>query len=61
MHLLLILVVVLVVFGPKRLPEIGKGLGEAIHGFKNTFNEATSDSVKPSEISKKEDERKTTH
>lgn len=59
MHLLLILVVALVVFGPKRLPEIGKGLGEAIRGFKNSLNEATSDSVKPTEISKKVDERKT--
>lgn len=29
MHLLLILVIALVVFGPKNLPGIGKGLGEA--------------------------------
>lgn len=60
MHLLLILVVAVVVFGPKRLPEIGKALGEVIRGFKNTFNEAASESVKPSAISKKNDERKTT-
>lgn len=39
MHMLLILGVALVVFGPKRLPEIGKALGEAIRGFKNTLNE----------------------
>ena len=30
MHLLLILAIALVVFGPKKLPELGKGLGEAI-------------------------------
>ena len=30
MHLLLILVVALVVFGPKNLPAIGKGLGEVL-------------------------------
>ena len=30
MHLLLILGIALVVFGPKKLPELGKGLGEAI-------------------------------
>jgi len=59
MHMLLILGVALIVFGPKRLPEIGKALGEAIRGFKNTLNEAaSSESVKPSEISKKQDGRK---
>jgi sec-independent protein translocase protein TatA len=34
MHLLVILGIALLVFGPKRLPELGKGLGEAIRGFK---------------------------
>ena len=59
MHMLLILGVALIVFGPKRLPEIGKALGEAIRGFKNTLNEtASSESVKPSEISKKQDGQK---
>ena len=38
-HLLLILVVALVVFGPKRLPELGKAVGETIHGFKKTLND----------------------
>ena len=33
-HLLLILVIALVVFGPRRLPELGKGLGEGLRGFK---------------------------
>jgi len=33
-HLLIVLVVVLVFFGPRKLPELGKGLGEAIRGFK---------------------------
>lgn len=60
MHMLLILAVALVVFGPKRLPEIGKALGEAIRGFKNTLNETASESVKPAEISKKQDDRKST-
>ncbi len=39
MHLLLILVIALVVFGPKRLPELGKALGESIQGFKKGLNE----------------------
>jgi len=37
MHLLLILGIVLVVFGPKRLPELGRGLGEGIRGLKDAF------------------------
>jgi sec-independent protein translocase protein TatA len=39
MHLLLILGIALVVFGPKKLPELGKGLGEAIRGFKKSIHE----------------------
>jgi sec-independent protein translocase protein TatA len=34
MHLVLILGIVLIFFGPKRLPELGKGLGQSIRGFK---------------------------
>ena len=39
MHLLVILVVAILVFGPKKLPELGKGLGEAISGFKKALHE----------------------
>jgi sec-independent protein translocase protein TatA len=39
LHLLLIAIIALVVFGPKRLPELGKGLGEAIRGFKQSMRE----------------------
>ena len=38
MHLVVILAIALLVFGPRRLPELGKGLGEAIRGFKNSFD-----------------------
>ena len=43
MHLLVIFAIALVVFGPKKLPELGKGLGEAIRGFKASLkaDEAT--------------------
>jgi sec-independent protein translocase protein TatA len=58
MHLLLILVIALVVFGPKKLPEIGKGLGEAIRGFKKALDEGASEPPKPSQITKNEEERK---
>jgi sec-independent protein translocase protein TatA len=33
-HLLLIFGIALLVFGPKKLPELGKGIGEGIRGFK---------------------------
>lgn len=38
MHLLVILGIALLVFGPKKLPELGKGLGDGIKGFKNAIN-----------------------
>jgi len=34
MHLLLILAIALLLFGPKRLPEIGKGIGDGIRALK---------------------------
>ena len=33
-HLLIIFGIALLVFGPKKLPELGKGIGEGIRGFK---------------------------
>ena len=33
-HLLMIFGIALLVFGPKKLPELGKGIGEGIRGFK---------------------------
>ena len=38
MHLLVIMGVALLVFGPKKLPELGRGLGEGIRGFKSAIN-----------------------
>ena len=40
-EILLILLVVLILFGAKRLPEIGKGLGKGIREFKKTSREIT--------------------
>jgi sec-independent protein translocase protein TatA len=54
-HLLVVLAIAILVFGPKKLPELGKGLGEAIRGFKGSLNaidepapknDAKADSVK---------------
>jgi sec-independent protein translocase protein TatA len=43
MHLLVIFGIALLVFGPKKLPELGKGIGEGIRGFKS----AVKDNEKP--------------
>jgi sec-independent protein translocase protein TatA len=37
MHLILIGGIALLIFGPKKLPELGKGLGESIRGFKSAM------------------------
>jgi sec-independent protein translocase protein TatA len=46
-ELLVILVVVLLLFGASRLPEIGSGLGKAIRGFKKGVQEPTELNVSP--------------
>ena len=37
MHLMVIFGLALLVFGPKKLPELGKGIGESIRGFKSAI------------------------
>lgn len=43
MEIIVILLVVLLLFGAKRLPEIGKSLGEGIKEFKKAFKDGPSD------------------
>ena len=38
-ELVIILVIIMIIFGAGKLPEIGTGLGKAIKGFKNSANE----------------------
>ena len=38
-ELIIILAIVFLIFGAKRLPEMGKGLGQAIRGFKGAMQE----------------------
>jgi sec-independent protein translocase protein TatA len=40
-HLLIILVVALFIFGPKKLPELGQGLGKGIRSFRESMKAAT--------------------
>ncbi|MFC4022993.1 twin-arginine translocase TatA/TatE family subunit [Oceanobacillus longus] len=41
--LILILIVALIVFGPSKLPEIGKALGSSLREFKNATRDIVSD------------------
>jgi len=42
MHLVVILIIALLIFGPSKLPELGRGLGEGIRGFKEGFKDDKS-------------------
>ncbi len=54
MHLLLILIIVLVVFGPGKLPQIGSGLGKSIYEFEKSLADGKEE---PTEIVKAEDKK----
>lgn len=45
MHLLVILGIALLVFGPKKLPELGRGLGDGIKGFKEAIAGSKTENV----------------
>ena len=42
-HIILVLIGALLIFGPKRLPDIGKSLGKGIREFKGALNHITDD------------------
>jgi sec-independent protein translocase protein TatA len=46
-HILFLLVIVLLVFGAKRLPEMGKSLGDGLRGFKDSVSGETPPHVSP--------------
>ena len=53
MHLVVIFAIALLVFGPRRLPELGKGLGEAIRGFKHSLD--GGETTPPTPAARRED------
>jgi sec-independent protein translocase protein TatA len=57
-HLILILVIALIIFGPSRLPQLGKSLGESITEFKHATKEMT-DSLKEATDTKAEPSQST--
>lgn len=54
-HIIIVAVVVVLLFGTKKLPELGDGLGKAIANFRSAYREGMALDVTP----KKEEEKKT--
>ena len=50
-HLMLVAVIAIVLFGGKKLPELGKGLGEGLRSFKDEIKGLTDDNSRPGESS----------
>ncbi len=57
MHLLVILVIVLIIFGPGRLPEIGAGLGKSIRSFKKAMSEKDNQNNESASMEQKEEKK----
>lgn len=43
MHLLVIFLIALIIFGPKKLPELGRGIGEGFRALKDSMKEKPSE------------------
>ena len=41
MHLLVIFFIIVLIYGPKKLGDLGKGIGEGIRNFKSSMNEGS--------------------
>jgi len=46
-ELLVIFIIILVLFGPGKLPDMGKAIGEALRGFRKAFQEPDRAIVEP--------------
>jgi sec-independent protein translocase protein TatA len=56
-HLIFILLIVLILFGPGKLPELGKGLGKGIREFKDALRTGGMSSTEGSGEKKEEDKK----
>ncbi len=52
MHLLIILVIALVVFGPGKLPDLGAGLGKGIREFRKAMQDGAHEAAEKTENTK---------
>jgi sec-independent protein translocase protein TatA len=50
MELIIVLVVVLVIFGPRRLPDLGRSLGKGMREFKDSVTGKDNDELPPSTV-----------
>ena len=50
----IIAVVVIVLFGARKLPELGSGLGKAINNFRKSYNDSEAIDITPKEEEKKD-------
>jgi sec-independent protein translocase protein TatA len=46
-EIVIVLIIVIVLFGASRLPEIGRGVGEALKNFKKSISETSESDGKP--------------
>ena len=61
MHLIIVLAIAVLILGPKRLPEMGRSVGQGIREFRNVFsgeNESEKDSDKRTAAIGEEKEKK---
>jgi sec-independent protein translocase protein TatA len=56
MHLLVVLGIAVLVFGPKKLPELGKGFGEGIRSFKSAINRKDEETPPEATITARKDD-----
>lgn len=59
-ELLIILVIILIIFGAGKLPELGGGMGKAIRNFKRGVKDQKEEVAKPEEIEEQPEEDKET-
>lgn len=61
MHLLVILVIAMLVFGPKKLADLGKGLGQGIKEFKNAVNDSNQPTASTTSSVQKDSDKPSTN
>jgi sec-independent protein translocase protein TatA len=60
LELIVVLVIALVVFGPKKLPELGRSLGSGMREFKDSITGHSKDDDEPSSLAAASDDEPTT-
>jgi len=60
-HLVLIFLIALLIFGPKKIPDLGKSLGKSIREFKKAIASDDDGAVSSAQIPDKKDELKRFH